>query len=289
MKLSKILVTGVGGPAGRGVTSLLLERGVDVVGTDMKWVEMDGIHFHQVPAADDPQLLPTVHLIANQEGVDLIIPTVSEELPVFSQSWQWQAELPVLISNASAVETANDKFLTSLALSAANVSVPRFCLPSQLYSPDELVSKIGWPCISKPRIGRGGREVLLHEEEDWSFITILGDNYILQEFAGGTDYAPNVYTSPKGQSTVVVLEKTELKEGRVGNAKSVRRAQDEDVAALAKAAALALGLVGPLDIDIRRKADGKPVVLEINARFGANIRYAPEVFEAALDGYLEKS
>jgi carbamoyl-phosphate synthase large subunit len=37
-----------------------------------------------------------------------------------------------------------------------------------------------------------------------------------------------------------------------------------------------------LDIDIRRRSDGIPVVLEINARFGANIRYAPEVLEAVL-------
>jgi carbamoyl-phosphate synthase large subunit len=43
-----------------------------------------------------------------------------------------------------------------------------------------------------------------------------------------------------------------------------------------------------LDVDIRRRNDGKPVVLEINARFGANIRYAPEVFEAALAGYLAR-
>jgi carbamoylphosphate synthase large subunit len=51
-------------------------------------------------------------------------------------------------------------------------------------------------------------------------------------------------------------------------------------------AARAVGLIGPLDIDIRRKSDGTPLVLEINARFGANIRYATEVFEAALAGYL---
>ncbi len=61
---------------------------------------------------------------------------------------------------------------------------------------------------------------------------------------------------------------------------------DEDVAELARQATRALGLSGPLDIDIRRKSDGTPLVLEINARFGANIRYASEVFEAALAEYL---
>ena len=82
---------------------------------------------------------------------------------------------------------------------------------------------------------------------------------------------------------MVVLEKTELKEGIVGNAKSVRRVDATDVSDLAAAAARTVGLSGPLDIDIRRRSDGVPVVLEINARFGANIRHAPEVLEAVLN------
>ncbi len=51
----------------------------------------------------------------------------------------------------------------------------------------------------------------MHMPDDWSIITALGDHYILQEFAEGTDYAPNVYIGPGGQAVTVVLEKTELK------------------------------------------------------------------------------
>ena len=284
--MSKILVTGVGGPAGRSVSSLLLERKVQVVGTDMKLVEMEGIQFFKVPPANAPDLLEAVYNIAKQEKVDLVIPTVSEELPVFGRGWRWHADIPAMIASAKAVETADDKYLTSQELFAHKVSIPRFCLPSQVHSPEELAEHIGWPCISKPRIGRGGREVFLHMPDDWHIIHTLGDHYILQEFAEGTDYAPNVYVGHGDIAVTVVLEKTELKEGKVGNAKSVRRVMDEDVAELARKAARALGLNGPLDIDIRRKSDGNPLVLEINARFGANIRYASEVFEAALAGYL---
>jgi carbamoylphosphate synthase large subunit len=124
--------------------------------------------------------------------------------------------------------------------------------------------------------------VTWHPEQDWPAIAALGDGYILQEFAAGTDFAPNIHLGRDGKAVVVVLEKTELKEGIVGNAKSVRRVDAPDVADLAAAAARAVGLSGPLDIDIRRRSDGIPVVLEINARFGANIRYAPEVLEAVL-------
>jgi carbamoylphosphate synthase large subunit len=280
--MNSFLITGVGGPAGQSVAKLLLERQQRVAGTDMRIIAFPEVAFYPVPPANSPDFLTSTLAIANTARVDMIIPTVSEELPIFAGGWVWQADFPVLVSSAQAVNIANDKYLTAVTLTAGGVSVPRFALPSQVHSPQEVAQKIGWPCISKPRVGRGGREVTWHPEQDWPAISVLGDAYILQEFAGGTDFAPNVYLGRNGQATVVVLEKTELKEGIVGNAKSVRRVDAPDVADLAAAAARAVGLYGPLDIDIRRRNDGVPVVLEINARFGANIRYAPEVLEAVL-------
>jgi carbamoylphosphate synthase large subunit len=280
--VNSFLVTGIGGPAGQSVANLLLERKQRVVGTDVRIITLPGVAFYPVPPANAPDFLSAIHAIAASAQVDLIIPTVSEELPVFASGWSWQAAFPALVSSAEAIKIANDKYLTATALSAAGVSVPRFALPSQLHSPQELAQRIGWPCISKPRVGRGGREVTWHPQQDWPAISALGDGYILQEFAAGTDFAPNLFLGRDGKATVVVLEKTELKQGIVGNAKSVRRVDAPDVADLAAAAARAVGLFGPLDIDIRLRNDGVPVVLEINARFGANIRHAPEVLEAVL-------
>ena len=280
--MSTFLVTGVGGPAGQNVTTLLLERKHRVVGTDMRALALVGIEFYPVPPAGAPDFLSTIHAIAAREQVDLIIPTVSEELPVFANDWKWQDSFRVLVSPAEAVNTANDKYLTAAALSNSRVAVPRFALPSQVHSLEEVARNLGWPCISKPRVGRGGREVILHPKQDWPAVIRLNDHYILQEFAVGTDYAPNVCLGRDGQAVVVVLEKTELKEGIVGNAKQVKRVDAPDVAELATATARTVGLLGPLDIDIRRRKEGAPVVLEINARFGANIRHAPEVLDAAL-------
>ena len=280
--MNSFLVTGIGGPAGQSVANLLLERKRRVAGTDIRIITLLGAAFYPVPPANAPDFLTAIHTIAGSAQIDLIIPTVTEELPVFASGWSWQEQFPVLVSSAEPVKIANDKYLTASALSAKGVSVPRFALPSQLHSPRELAQRIGWPCISKPRVGRGGREVTWHPEQDWPAIAALGDGYILQEFAAGTDFAPNIHLGRDGKAVVVVLEKTELKEGIVGNAKSVRRVDAPDVADLAAAAARAVGLSGPLDIDIRRRSDGIPVVLEINARFGANIRYAPEVLEAVL-------
>ena len=218
--MSSFLVTGVGGPAGRNVASLLIERNQRVIGTDLQALQPEGMQFYQVPPAGSPDLLPKIYQIARDEQVCLVIPTVSEELPFFAAGWKWGDEIPVLTSDARPVEIANDKYLTSLTLDQAGVRVPRFALPSQVHSPEEVAQRLGWPCVSKPRVGRGGREVTVRYEQDWQAITRLGDGYILQEFAAGTDFAPNVFIGEDGQHCVVVLEKTELKEGLVGNAKA---------------------------------------------------------------------
>jgi len=280
--MTTILVSGVGGPAGSSVAELLLARGIDVVGTDMRAVDFPGRIFYLVPAARHPMFLESIGEVIVREKVNLFVPTVSEELPVVASGWHG---IPAVISSAQAVTTADDKYLTACALASAGVPVPRFAIPSQLHSAAELSDKIGWPCISKPRIGRGGREVRICREVDWKELSVLGDRYILQEFAPGIDYAPNVFIHPHGNDLAIVLEKTELKEGMVGNARSVRRVEMPEIAQVAIAAARAIGLVGPQDVDIRLRSDGLPVVLEINARFGANIRFAQEVLDATLKTY----
>lgn len=212
-----------------------------------------------------------------------MIPTVSEELPILASEWIKWSDIPAVIGQQQAVSDADDKFLTYKRLSSHGVCVPRYLLPSQISSPEEISLKLGWPCLSKPRVGRGGREVVIRNVTDWPAISMLDDSYILQEFIPGTDYAPNVYIGKK--PVIVVLEKTKLKEGIVGNAAEVKRVNAPDVAEIAISAAKSMNLTGPMDIDIRRRNDHTPVVLEINARFGANITQAKEVLDAVLEDF----
>jgi carbamoyl-phosphate synthase large subunit len=51
------------------------------------------------------------------------------------------------------------------------------------------------------------------------------------------------------------------------------------------AAVRALGLTGPVDVDVRRRADGTPVVLGVTARFGRNSGLAPEMLDAVLGAF----
>ena len=274
--MPRLLVTGAAGPAGRALLAALADRGVPAVGVDMA-PGTAGIE--RVPAATDGSFLPALLAVASRHAVDLIVPTVTEELPVlapFAARSNWPR---VLLSPPSAVDIADDKWRTAQVLAAAGVAVPRSVLPGVL-NPQALRGYLGSPYLSKPRRGRGGRGVRVH---DGAATPAPDPGDLLQEYIPGTEYAVDIFADRIGRvEAVVVLRKTALAQGRVGNAVRVVRDEVPDVAELARAAVRAVGVTGPADLDIRRRRDGVPVVLEINARFGAHSAHAPELLDALL-------
>lgn len=287
----RVLLTGVGGPAGRSLARQLAERGHWVAGTDLRPTRAELDAFRQVCAVADAGYLPALVELVHEWAVDAVIPSISEELPLLARLRE-HLPVPVLIGSADAVAVADDKLLTAALLQRAGVPVPRFAAPTAFRSAADAVAEVGGPIIVKPRVGRGGRGVWLIEEPEAegpaaeAFWADLDEASIVQEFAPGAEYAPVLFREADGSFPVcTALLKTELKDGAVGNAISVVRVdgpEADDVCAVARAAAEALDLYGPIDIDVRRRADGTPVVLEINARFGANSAHAPELLDAAL-------
>lgn len=212
----------------------------------------------RIPAPCDRDFVPALLRLANEQHVRLLIPTVSEEIPVLAM--------------VAAIRPAL----------GPRIEVPRSTLPSTM---DE--SAAGWlgeVVVVKPRVGRGGRGVNLHRGRTARSAQRLDDSMIVQEFVPGTEYAPNLYLSAE-REVAVVLEKTVLAHGIIGTARELRRRsvqEASDVVDVALRAARALGLTGPVDLDVRRRADGVPVVLDVNARFGLNSARAPEVLDALL-------
>ncbi|MFK3981591.1 ATP-grasp domain-containing protein [Micromonospora sp. NPDC050397] len=278
--MPRLLVTGAAGPAGRALLAALVNRGVTAVGVDMApgGCGPDGIE--SVPAATDESFLPELLAVAARHRVDLIVPTVTEELPVLAPLAARANRPWVLVGTAEAVAIADDKWRTAQVLAGAGVAVPRSVLPGVLTAP-ALRGYLGTPYLSKPRHGRGGRGVRVHDGTEGP---PPGSDDVLQEFVPGTEYAVDLFTDPHGRvEALVVLRKTTLARGRVGNGLRVTRDHCPDVADLARSAVRAIGLTGPADLDIRRRRDGSPVVLEVNARFGAHSGEAPEVLDALLD------
>lgn len=287
-----ILVTGAAGPAGRALGAQLASRGaalrVRAVGVDAAPVPVPGYDVvGPVVAAADPLYEDATRELLDQISPDLVVPTVSDELPrlaVLGQATGLGRRLVLSAPGATAV--AGDKLLTMWAMARQGVAVPTFAGAELFTTAEQALEWAGGPVVVKPRVARGGRGVHVVEDPADSVWEHLDARWVVQVFAPGTEYSPQVYRSPStGRSTVVVLQKAALEHGRVGNATAAERLDDTaapDVAALAAHAAEALDLVGPADMDIRRLADGTPVVLEVNARFGALSAGAPELLDGVL-------
>jgi carbamoylphosphate synthase large subunit len=288
----RVLLTGTGGPAGRSLAEQLRMRGHWVGGTDVREVPEGTDGFARVGAVTEDGYVPELVELVRRWDADAVIPTISEELVLLSQN-RSSFPVPVLVGDVGPVSAADDKLRTARMLQAAGVPVPRTHLPTRFVSPEEAVVELGGAVIVKPRRSRGGRGVRLIRDNETQQAAIvaywrsLDDDFIVQEFASGPEYAPVVFRERDSSfSACAVLRKTALKGGDIGNAVGTVRADgpdDADVRIAACAAMDALDLTGPGDVDVRRRADGTAVVLEVNARFGANSAVAPELADAALD------
>lgn len=282
---NSILVTGIGGPAGRCASGYLIDQGCTVIGADMRTVSSNVEHFFEVPAAGDALFVPTMLKIVHDLDVSLLVPTVSEELPVFAREQAAFASrgCHVTVAPYQAVDIANDKLKTARFMDQHGVAVPR-SLPGETPHAD-ILETLGLPVIAKPRISRGGRGVMLYTSPE-ELAQEQRSDIVYQEFMSGEEYDVNLFVNREGElQSCVVLHKTSLREGIVGNALGVERTQREDIAQLCGRAVKALGLIGPADIDVRVDASGTPRLLEINARLGANALSATEVIDDLLSDW----
>ncbi|MFF2842012.1 ATP-grasp domain-containing protein [Paenarthrobacter sp. NPDC057981] len=292
------MVTGVGGSTGLSLSRQLRDLGHWVLGVDMRPVHGSAADAVAVVSpVDTPGYLWELRGLVAAHGIDVVIPTLSGELVAAAAARKdFAPGAEMLIAEPAPVSIATDKYLTMKCLANVGVAVPDFGLPGDFSSMNEAMARMGGWLVVKPRVSRGGRGVQVLErhtdggrnaERIWR---TLDDSWLVQRFATGTEYAPMVYRSGEEDRghVVVVLEKAEQKYGRWGRAGSLRRLEPSsasDVASTAAAAAAALGLSGIVDMDIRRMPDGTPVVLEVNARFGPNSAYAPELLHLTMKPY----
>ena len=277
--IGHIMITGIGGLAGRSAVNYFRRNGVPVIGADIREVETPVESFYIIPPAGDPLFAATLLGIIRKERPSLLIPTVSEELPVISRLKKViEAEgCTVLISPPAAVDIANDKLKTAMIMAGHGIPVPVSF--DEKTSREFIAKELSFPLLSKPRVGRGGRGVTLYYNLEELFQETR-TGLIFQEFIPGEEFDANLFIDRKGETvTGVVLEKTLLKEGLTGNAVAVERVEREDLVQLGEKAAHVLAMEGPVDMDIRLRWDGTPVLLDINARLGGNVLSAEEILD----------
>lgn len=269
-----VIITGVEGAAGRSAAAYFGAKGFFVIGTDVLDDVTAGVdEYYPVPRALEPSYIPAMVSIIRAKSAVLFLPTVTGELGAVARA---RAEIEALgcrvfISLPEVLDVAGDKLKAARFLAARDIGVPRTLDGS---APVELVVKeLGLPLLARPVLPGAAGESVVHISED----EVRGERregIVFQEFVPGAEFNVNLFMGEDGwAASAVALRKT----GR-----EIARVVRPDVIELAVNASRALGLTGPLDMDIRLSVELKPLLLEIRARLGTNVRHAPEVLDSLL-------
>ena len=265
--MATVLVTGVGGASGIGAVRALGETTThDIVGVDMDpdaaglYLADDG---RAIPPADDDQWGPTLRDTVEDYGVDVVVPTVDEEL---SELDALPGDVPVVAPRPAVIEMALDKYATYRQLDDAGHSVPRTWLASEAAA----IPESAYPLVRKPRRGRGSRGIELVEtpaDLDRALRETVrpADQLLLQEFVAGTEFTTSVVSTADDRLLGVVPKEAIEKEG--STVKGVTRTQPA-VRAACRDIAGTLSPAGPMNVQ-QIVDDGTPYTIEINPRFSS--------------------
>ena len=269
MSSRAVLVTGAGGAAAVTLIRSLRERyrvvacDIDPFAVGLYLVEPDCRVL--LPRGDDPTFAATLLETARQYGAQLVVPTVDVELPaVAAYRTRFEAVgIRVLVETAATLDRCLDKWALMNAC-APTVRVPATVLLDGDTTDDEIRS-LGLPFIVKPRRGAGGRGFAVVTDPALLAPVPRDGSHILQEYLPGEEFSIDVLARPDGHVVAAVPRRRDKVDS--GIAVAGRTVRDPGLVAFGRRVAETIGVVGVVNVQVRRAVDGAPALLEVNPRF----------------------
>lgn len=290
----RVLVTGSGAPGAPGVLRCLqLDPSLDIVLCDAnpsavgKYLARD---FFVVPHASDEAFIPAVLAECLARGIRIIMPLVTRELQVFAAAAETfrQFGIDVLVSEASALSRANNKSHLYHALDTMGIAVPAYQVVHTIADFERAAHFLGFPdrpfCF-KPSLSNGSRGFRIVnaqvDEHDLLFnakpsstnisyhdaVRILGKRpfpeLLLSEVLPGDEYSVDCLLNHG--HCLIALPRLR---SRIINGISVEGCfvRDTSIIEYSTAVVEGLGLHGNIGVQVKRAADGRALILEINPR-----------------------
>jgi len=268
-----IMVTGAGGRSGRQLVRQLHDRGMEVIRTDITPAPPAGEDFVLGPYAGSPSYVPFLEAVLARREVDLLIPTVPDELPTLA------AAAPVLgasvaVAAPGAVALCHDRLLLMRYLERHRVPVPTTVTVRPSGATGRLAEQSEHVVAPRLANARDGAQVIRSPEQ----LPARNDTFVAQEFAPGEEFLVQVHRSAHHGVTTTVL----LHSGPGEHVERLDPLDAPEVTGAARTAVDALGLTGVSSICVRRDVEGRPLVLGVAPRAGRHSHLAPEL----LDGML---
>lgn len=226
----------------------------------------------RLPAVTADDYSQSLLAAANEDGIDLIVPTIDPELPILARHADALAAIGTraVISTPDFVTACGDKWLFHSAFAAEGVRTPRSWLPTDL--PDGLPERL----FVKPRRGSASKGIspLTVEDARAGNLPPTADDPIIQEFIGGTELTIDAYLSRDGRPLHAVPRERRYTIGGE-SVQGVTVAYEPLSGWLESVLATCgrLGARGPITLQAFLTPDG-PVLFEVNPRLGGGFPLA---------------
>jgi carbamoyl-phosphate synthase large subunit len=228
-----------------------------------------------VPSCDDPAFVPEMLELCHKHSVDLVVPTIDPELPVYAAARDEfsSAGTTVAVGSAEVVAIAADKSRTHEWLTGNGFPTVGQATPGEVRADPR-----AWPfpLVVKPRHGSAAIGFCVVNDVPAFDLAVRAGDVVVQTVAPGVEYTVDVLVERSGRCVCAVpRRRLEVRAGEVSKAVTMRSAELE---ALAVAVSEALpGAYGVITLQIFRDDDtARMAVIEMNARFGGGFPLSRE-------------
>jgi carbamoyl-phosphate synthase large subunit len=290
-----ILLTGAGAPGAAGIIKCLRNgnTNIRVFSADMNKFAYGRVladKFYVVPGAGNDLFIDSIKDICQKESINIVIPLVTRELPVFAKHKEWfnNNHIHVCVQEENILKVINDKYLLMTALKDAGIQTPEFYPCNNISEFKNACRKLGYPektiCF-KPAVSNGSRgfriissnideaSLLFEEKPNTTFIShdsalkILSNcampPLVVMEYLPGSEWSVDCLVN-HGETLYVLPRLRNKMNGGISVDATV--INDAAVIDLSKKICELFNIHGTIGIQFKQNVFGAPQILEINPR-----------------------
>ena len=216
---------------------------------------------YEIPLASNPIFFDELLNLVKKMKIDVLIPGVDEELLFTKKLESVVSDMTVLSPDVSYIETMLDKFSMFQKLDKSSIDVPWTMIA-------DVTNNIAFPCIAKPRRGRGSRgfQVLYsydHLEAYRKLSPFQPSDIILQERLVGQEYTVLMAADGNKNLHAVVPVRVDIKKGITIRAETEKSSV---ISNLCERIHRSYPTSGCYNIQLILTGEGRVVPFEINPR-----------------------
>lgn len=274
-----VLVTGAGAPPGVSIMKALRQSALRprIVATDADPVSVglfraDAAHVLPRISAGEEEYLRRLSEICARERVVLVCfgsEIEMKRVAPHAQRIERETGARLVVNAPALVDTFQDKWTTFVALRERRLPVPDTVLATDGASVRAFLERHPFPAILKPRHGSGSKNMfVVRTAADLDLLSRVVPEPVLQEYLlpDDAEYTVGLYRSPRTGTVGQIVFRRSLASGLTYKAEVVL---DAEIEAACAAFADAFDPFGPVNLQLRKTADG-PRIFEVNLRFSSS-------------------